>query len=153
MSMQRELQLDHQNKKVKSNSLIISKQKEIIENFTGKSFLNHMNSLFKIYLGTGEVIEAFRILKTIGQHFPDNLYVVFQVFQFYLNIGNLRKAESFLLRIIASLKESKKMLTLYSILLFQMKKYKEALINYRVTTINFFFYFFKYFCIYLKKNL
>ena len=128
----REIQLEKNGKKVKSNKLVLEEQKELIEEFTGKTLLVHLKSLFTLYMGTGHVIDAFRILKTIGSRYSDSLYVMFEIFKFYLEIGNLRKAESFLLSVILPLKKSPWHLTIYSMLLFQMKKYKEALIIYRV---------------------
>jgi predicted Zn-dependent protease len=129
----REHQLEKNGKKVKSNSLVLEEQQKLIEKFTGDSYLCHLKKLFKIYMGTGHVIDAFRILKTIGSCYPKNLYVKFEIFRFYLEIGNLRKAESFLLCVISPLKISPWHLTIYSMLLYQMKKYKEALIIYRVS--------------------
>lgn len=132
MSSHRLYQLEKNGKKVKSNALILESQKQLIEEFTGKSLLAHLRSLFRIYMGSGHVVDALRILKTIGQHFRTHLHVMFGIFRFYLEVGNLRKAESFLLRVISPLKKSPRLLTIYALLLFEMKKYKEALIIYEV---------------------
>lgn len=129
---QKNSQLNRHGKKARSRGLILTSQRKALEDFTRKPLLTHLKDLYNIYMGTGEVAEAFRVLRAIGDNFPENLNVMFLVFRFFLEVGHLRRAESFLLQVVSSLKQSPHMLTVYSILLFQMKKYKEALINYRV---------------------
>ena len=127
-------QLQKSDKKVKSPEFLLSKQKQIIESFTGKTYFTFLEELYEGYLFSGDLIDAFRILRLMGEQFVGNSLVRLKIFQFFLRIGLLRKAESFLLSIISAIKCADELMTLYVFLLFEMRKYRESLLVYLVSS-------------------
>ena len=124
--------LQKKNKKIRDNSLIEKMQNEFIKKFTGKSRFSLLMELYDEYMGSGEVIEAFRVLKILGAEYSKNIRVRITVFEFFLAIGETRKAESCLISVIVALKKCDQFLTVYAILLFEMNKIKEAVLIFRV---------------------
>lgn len=124
--------LQKKNKKIRDNALIEKMQNDFIKKFTGKSRFSLLMELYEGYMGSGEVIEAYRILKILGSEYAKNIRVRICVFDFFLAIGETRKAESFLISVIIALKKCNQFLTVYAILLFEMNKIKESVLIFRV---------------------
>lgn len=124
--------LQKKNKQIRANPLIEKMQSQFIKKFTGLTRFSLLMELYETYLSSGEVIEAFRILKILGSEFSKNIRVRICVFEFFLAIGETRKAESFLISVIIVLKKCDQFLTVYALLLFEMNKIKEACLIFRV---------------------